>query len=69
MLYVNHPPLNERMLQQFRCRFRVACESFLSLGEDIRNDPCFAQWSRSDAVGDKPTNIQLILLGCLRYIG
>ena len=39
------------------------------MSEDIRNDPGFAQWSRPDAVGDKPMNIKLLLLGCLRYIG
>ena len=69
LLYVNQPPHNERMLQQFRRRFRIPYESFLSLSEDIRNDPGFSQWSRPDAVGDRPMNIKLLLLGCLRYIG
>ena len=35
MLYVKHPPLNDRMLKQFRHRFRIAYESFLSLGERV----------------------------------
>ena len=69
MLYVRNSPLNERMSQQFRYRFRIPYESFLSLYDDITNHPCFAQWSRSDAVGDKPANIKLLLLGCMRYIG
>ena len=69
MLYVGNSPLNERMLQQFRNRFRIPYESFLFLYDDITNHPCFAQWSRSDAVGVKPANIKLLLLGCMRYIG
>ena len=47
----------------------ISYELFLSLSEDIRNDPCFEQCSRLDAVGDKPMNIKSLLLGCLRYIG
>ena len=52
LLYVNQPPLNDRMHQTFRNRFRIPYESFLSLSVDISEDPLFAQWSRTDAVGD-----------------
>ena len=69
LLYVNEPPLNDRLLRQFRRRFRIPYTTFLNLSEDIKKDPCFAQWSRTDAVGDKPMNLKLLLLGCLRYIG
>ena len=69
LLYVNQPPLNERMHRQFRARFRIPYKYFLNLSGDIINHSCFIQWTRADAVGDQPVNIKLLLLGCLRYIG
>ena len=69
LLYTKNPPLNNRLLQQFRRRFRIPYEAFLNLSVDIKNDIGFAQWLRSDAVGDKPMDIKLLLLCCLRYIG
>ena len=69
LLYVKHPPLNDRLIRQFRRRFRIPYEAFLNLSADIKNDIGFAQWLRSDAVGDRPMDIKLLLLGCLRYIG
>ena len=68
-LYVNQPPQDERMAKLFRNRFRLLYESFLTLSEEVMNDPMFARWTRSDAVGEKPMNVKLLLLGCLRYIG
>ena len=65
LLYVKHPPLNDRLLRQFRRRFRIPYEAFLNLSADIKNDIGFAQWLRSDAVGDRPMDIKLLLLGCL----
>ena len=53
----------------FRNRFRIPYESFLSLSEEVMNNPMFARWTRSDAVGDTPMNVKLPPLGCLRYIG
>ena len=69
LLYVKNPPLNDRLLRQFRRRFRIPYETFLNLSTDIKKDKGFDQWSRSDAVGDRPMDIKLLLLGCLRYIG
>jgi hypothetical protein len=69
LLYVKNPSLNNSLLQQFRRRFRIPYETFLNLSTDIKNDKGFDQWSRSDAVGDRPMDIKLLLLGCLRYIG
>ena len=45
LLYVNQPPLNERMHRHFRARFRIPYESFLNLSEDIINHACFIQWT------------------------
>ena len=57
------------MAKLFRNRFRLPYKSFLSLSEEVVNNPMFARWTRSDVVGDKPMNVKLPLLGCLRYIG
>ena len=69
LLYVKNPPGDDRQLRKFRRRFRMPYEAFMNLSADIKTDPGFAQWSRTDAVGDRPMNIKLLLLGCLRYIG
>ena len=68
-LYVNQPPQDERMAKLFRNRFRLLYESFLTLSEEVMNDPMFVRWTKSDAVGKKTMNVKLLLLGCLRYIG
>ena len=68
MMYVTHHPPSERMFCLFQLRFRLSYESFMSLSEYVKNDLLFAQWSRSDAVGDKTVSLQLLLLGALRYI-
>ena len=69
LLYVNQPPLNDRMHQTFRNRFRLPYESFLSLSVDISGDPFFAKWPRTDTIDDKPMNLKLLLLRYLIYIG
>ena len=69
LLYVNQPPLNERIHRLFRSRFKIPYETFLKLSVDITNHSCFKQWTRADAVGNKPVSIKLLLLGCLRFIG
>ena len=42
LLYVNQPPLNDRMHQMFRNRFRPIYVLFLGLSVDISEDPLFA---------------------------
>ena len=69
MLYVSQPPINERMYRFFRKRFRLPYESFLSLSEDVIDDPYFSRWTRCDTAEDRLMNVKLLLLGCLRYIG
>ena len=69
LLYVAHPPQNKRFSDKFRLRFRLPYESFLQLSEDIKHHELFKQWTRCDAVGNHPSDIKLLLLGSLRYIG
>ena len=44
-------------------------ESFISLSEEIMVHSCFVRWTICDAVGQSPSNIKLLILGCMRYIG
>ena len=44
-------------------------ESFVSLSEDLREHKLFDQYRNTDAVGNEPSDIRLLLLGALRYIG
>ena len=69
LLYINTPPRNKRLAKQFRLRFRMPYESFVTLSEDIYEHEIFNQWTRVDATGAEPSNIKLLLLGSLRYIG
>ena len=69
ILYVAHPLTSTRMENLFRLRFRMPYDSFLRLSHDVSKHNIFQRWSRTDAVGDKPSNIKLLLLGALRYIG
>ena len=69
LLYVSNPPMNERMHKLFRNRFRVPYSMFLDIANDINNHELFSRWQNTDATGDSPSNIKLLLLGSLRYIG
>ena len=68
-LYVANPPASKRMHKLFRLRFRIPYSSFLNLSEDIIKHPLFDRWTRSDAAGSRPSNIKLLLLGSLRFLG
>ena len=52
LLYVNQPPIDQRMHRLFRTRFRMPYDSFLTLSEDSMVHSCFARWTRCDAVGE-----------------
>ena len=69
LLYVSNPPTSKRMSKVFRLRFRLPYQSFISLSHDISNHDIFIRWTRVDAVGDPPSNLKLLLLGALRFIG
>ena len=53
----------------FRIRFWIPYCFFEELSHDISNHEIFSRWSYSDAVGAPPSNLKLLLLGSLRYIG
>lgn len=65
LMYVTRPPRNQRLMKQFRLRFRLPYESFLSLREEVMNEPIFISWTRKDAIGNKPSYVSLLLLGVL----
>ena len=69
LLYVLTPPSSVRMSKLFRLRFRLTYESFMELFHDIKQHVIFKRWTGVDAVGDPPSNMQLLLLGVLRFIG
>ena len=69
LLYVAQPPSSKRMMKLFRLRFRLPHSSFVSLCATIKTHELFRQWTRCDAVGCYPSNLDLLLLGALRYIG
>ena len=68
-LYVQSAPYHKRALSAFRLRFRMPYQSFIALSEDIEGHDLFCRWTKKDAVGEDSSNIKLLLLGCLRYIG
>ena len=69
LLYVSNPPTSGRMSKLFRHRFRLPYQSFLSLNDEIGKHDIFKRWTRVDAVGDPPSNLKLLLLGALSFIG
>ena len=69
LLYIAVPPVGERLLKLFRKRFRLPYNNFLLLCNDIKKHELFQRWTYNDAVGVKPSDIRLLLLGTLRYLG
>ena len=69
LLYVKSPPRSERLARKFRTRFRMPHQNFITLSEDLEDHEIFNQWSCNDATGLASSNIKLLLLGSLRYIG
>ena len=68
-LYLHSPPVGKRLLKIFRNRFRIPYDEFIKLSDDIIKDELFTRWSNNDASGKKPSDIRLLLLGTLRYLG
>ena len=69
MLYVKDVPHDDRLKRIFRTRFRIPYFYFIELSEEISKHEIFSRWQHPDAVGDAPSNLKLLILGCLRYIG
>ena len=69
LLYVANPPRDKRLHKLFRLRFRMQYNSFLSLSYDIEHHDSFIKFSSKDCCGQGNTNIKLLILGALRYIG
>ena len=68
-LYVKSSPQDDRLKKIFRTRFRVPYSYFLELSDMVMNHEIFTRWKNCDALGEKPSNIKLLLLGSLRYLG
>ena len=68
-LYANTPPLNKHLFRQFRMRFCMPYDSFISLSNEIKNHDIFNHWLCHDGAGEPPSNMKLLLLGVLRCIG
>ena len=68
-LYIKEPPRNKRIADLFRRRFRLPYASFLTLLDNIKQHPSFVEYTRVDCVGYKSTELSLLLLGSLRYLG
>ena len=75
ILYIQDPkPENAQWSKTFRRRFRLPYESFLTLLQmvnDEKDDPndCFFRWREYGVSNRKVSPIELLVLGCLRYLG
>jgi hypothetical protein len=68
-LYINSPQDSNRQLKIFRRRFRLPYDLFLNLVADIKEHEYFVRWMKRDCIGNEPSDIRLLLLGTLRYLG
>ena len=68
-LYVQNSPRNTRIAKHFRLRFRLPYANFIALADDVEHDELFERWTRKDASGEEPSNIKLLVLGVMRYLG
>ena len=69
LLYVKEPPRNNRIADLFRRRFRLPYGCYLTLLDHIKQHPSFCAYRRVDCVGYRSTELSLLLLGSLRYLG
>jgi len=68
--YVENPLLeDEKFLKKFRIRFRLPYSNFEELSAECKASNLFMRWMSCDAVGQKATPIELLVLGALRYLG
>jgi hypothetical protein len=71
ILYVANPAIDrDDFHQDFRNKFRLPYDLFLSLLHEISEDETFRQWTNKiDCTGIQSTPIELLLLGTLRLLG
>lgn len=69
MLYVMDRPIDEKLKKIFRTRFRIPYFYFIELYDEMSKHETFSRWHHSDALGESPSNLKLLILGSLRYIG
>jgi len=68
-LYINSAQDSNRKLKIFRRRFRLPYNEFLKMVEEIKQNEHFVRWMRKDCIGNDPSDVRLLLLGTLRYMG
>ena len=68
-LYINTPPTSKRQLKIFRRRFRLPYDEFMKMVEDLKTHENFIRWHNKDCIGNEPSDLRLLLMGTLRYIG
>ena len=62
-------PIDEKLKKIFRTRFRIPYFYFIELYDEMSKHEIFSRWHHSDALGESPSNLKLLILGSLRYIG
>lgn len=68
-MHVKSSPQSVVMQAKFRRRFRMPYDQFKVLLSMVMAHEYFARWTRRNAAGKKPSPIELLLLGALRYLG
>ena len=68
-LYVCLKPYCKEVEKKFRLRFCLPYNLFHSMYEEMRTHELFEQWENKDATGMSSTDLRLLILGALRYIG
>ena len=69
LLYVNQEPQNKRQRNNFRNRFRMPYASYLDLAKMISDHELFHRWESLDGANHNSSDIKILLLGSLRYLG
>ena len=69
LLYVNQEPRNTRQHKKNCSRFRMPHTSYLELDCDLSNHKMLKQWVSKDATNKQYSDIKVLLLGSLRYLG
>ena len=69
VLYVREEPRNDRLANLFRNRFRLPYKEYEKLCNQLSVDPLFQRWNVDDCTGCPSSDIRVLLLGSLRYLG